>query len=470
MSRYARMYLWIDLHRFLLMIMPLITAPYISRAMGAENLGIFSYNYSIVQYFMLFSLLGLSNYGNRVISKCKDDKKKLSEEFYSLYSIQLVSSLITLIIYIIYIIFVSNNNFNILIIMIIYLFSSCFDINWLLFGLEKFKLTITKNVIIKIISVISIFVFVKDKNDLLIYALIMSITTLITQICLWPYVIKEIKFSKPNWKTIKKHIKPNLILFVPVIAISLYKLMDKIMLGMLSTMPEVGFYESAEKIINMPIAFITALGTVMLPRVTNLISKNEETKISKYIDESMNFIMFITIPICLGLITISKNFSIIFYGKEFEKTGTIIALLSLTLPFSAWANVIRTQILIPREKDSIYIKSVFLGALINLIINYILILKLNSIGAAIGTIIAEAVVMIYQTYKIKNKIPIKKYLKEAIIFLIKGLLMYIILYSLNLIIKNKELLMTIQIIMGILIYGLLNRKYIIKSIKNIKVS
>lgn len=467
MSNIKKNFIYNLLYRLLLMILPLITAPYISRVMGAKNLGIFSYNYSIVQYFMLFALLGIENYGVRTISKCKDNEEELSKQFYSLYFFQLIFSSFILIAYILYLFFLKKTDIDISILMIFYLISTCFDVSWLLFGLEKFKLTITKNIVVKIVSIIFIFSFVNDSSDLIIYTIIMSLTTLITQICLWPYVIKKIKFSKPTIKSIISHIKPNFVLFVPVIAVSLYKIMDKIMLGLLSTMTEVGLYESAEKIINMPITFISALGTVMLPRISNLAIKQENEKISKYIETSIQFIMFITIPITLGLVAIGKNFAIIFYGPEFEKAGTIIMCLAITLPFVAWANVIRTQILIPKEKDNVYIKSVIIGAILNIIFNLILIKQLGAIGAAIGTIIAEISVMLYQTSYVKKEINLKNWISYSAEFTIKGIIMFLLLLTLNNFIKEKVILTLIQIILGIIIYTLLNKKYILKYIQKI---
>lgn len=455
------------IYQILILIVPLVTAPYVSRVIGAEGQGIFSYTYSIVQYFGLFAMLGLSNYGNRTIAKNRGNKKRLSKEFWSIYILQLITSSIVMLIYIIYIcVFVKQYKIY-AIFQLIYMMSVFFDINWFFFGMEKFKLTVTRNIIIKLLSIVNILLFVKSKDDLILYTIIMTSTTFISNIALWPFVKKEVDFVKITVNDIRKHIKPNFILFIPVIAVSLYKIMDKVMLGSMSTIENVGYYENAEKIINILMAFITSLGTVMLPRISNLVAKGKRDEIDCYINKSMEFVMFLSIPLAFGLLAIGGNFAPIFFGNEFIVTGHIIEYLSFTIIFISWANVIRTQYLIPNEKDKEYIISVFLGAVVNFIINIILIPRYSSIGAAIGTIFAEAAVMFYQTYVVRNQLRIKRYLMYLIKFLTEGIVMFIIVKMLELWIHNIYFLLIIQVIIGGIIYMGLNYKYILINMKSI---
>ena len=394
-------------YQILILIIPLITTPYVSRVLGAEGVGIYSYTYSIAYYFMLLAMLGLNNYGNRRIAQVRDDKEELSKEFCSIYIFQFITSSLMIICYYAYITLFCKEYKTIAIIQGLYVLSCVFDINWFYFGIEKFKLTVTRNTIIKILSLIFTFVLIKKPDDIWKYTIILAGSTLISNIILFSFLKKNIKIKKVTIKDITKHIKPNLILFLPVIAVSIYKIMDKIMLGMMSNINEVGYYENAAKIVNVPLAIITALGTVMLPRVSNMFSKNQEEKVKEILNKTMPFIMFLTLPMMFGLIAISKDFSIIFFGEAFIKSGKLISLLSVTLLFLAWGNVIRTEYLIPKEKDKEYIISAFLGAIVNVLMNIILIPKFDSIGACIGTIFAELVVMLYQTWSIKNEIEIK---------------------------------------------------------------
>ena len=384
-------------YQVLVMILPLITTPYISRVIGAEGVGIQSYTYSIANYFVLFAMLGVNNHGNRSIAMVRNDKEKLNRTFMSIYLIQVIMSILMIILYIIYITFFAKSYKIIFIIQLIYIIGALFDINWFFFGMEQFKITVIRNTIIKLISVMSIFIFVKDKSDLYLYSIILALGTLISQLILWRFLVKHLKFTKVKFYEVRQHINSMLTLFIPAISVSIYKVMDKIMLGSMSTVTEVGFFANSERIISIPLGIITALGTVMLPKMSNLLSKGKSNEARKYIDLSLRFAMFISIGAMFGLIGVGKSIVPAFLGNGFEGCIEVVSLLSITLLFMAWANVIRTQILIPKKKDKVYIISTLLGAIVNILINTLLITRLGAIGAAVGTIFAEATVCIYQT-------------------------------------------------------------------------
>ena len=454
-------------YQLLILICPLVTTPYLSRVIGSDGVGTYSYVYSIVYYFMLFTLLGVNNYGNRAIAKVRDNKFELSKRFWEIYFMQLFMGLIMLLLYYIYVFCFNIKYFSTSLFAGLFIVSAIFDINWLYFGLEEFKKTVVRNAIVKVLSVILIFIFIKNNNDICKYMVIMSVSTLLSQIIMWFFLKENINFEKIKFEDVVKHIKPNLILFIPVIAVSLYKMMDKVMLGALTNVNEVGFYENAEKIVNIPMIFITALGTVMLPRISNIAEKGDIENVKKYIDKSITFASFISMVMCCGLICISDIFAPWFFGNEFEKTGLLIILLSITLPFLSFANVIRTQYLIPLEKDKVFVKSVVVGAIINFLFNLILIKKFESIGACIGTIAAEISVMFYQSVAIRKELPILDYLKKSSPFLIKAVIMLFVIYPIKYLNMNSVVTIFIQVIMGGLIYLILNMKYIFENV-NIK--
>lgn len=402
--------------------MPLITAPYLSRILGADGIGIYSYNFTIANYFVYFSMLGVNNYGTRSIAKTEEDRSSI---FWSIYLIQIIASIIVLIIYFLYVTNINQQNRVIALIQSIFVLSGAFDINWYFFGTEQFRITTIRNVIIKTSALIAIFIFVKDSSQIWLYTLIMASSYLFSQLIMWFYLVKEIKFEKLHFHEVKKHIKPMVILFIPIIAVTLYKMMDKIMLGNMTNMEQVGFYENGEKIIRIPALIITALGTAMLPRMTSLNAIGEKNKFYKYIEISIEFSEFISFAVVFGLSAVAEVFVPIYFGKGFTPVISIISLLSISLIFSSWANVIRTQYLIPLSKDKDYIISVFLGAIANVVINILLIPKLSCIGAVIGTIFAEAVVSIYQTFAVSKELNIKSYFKSIVFYFIPGFIMFI---------------------------------------------
>lgn len=459
-------FIYNTVYQILILIIPLITMPYVSRVLGANGIGIYSYTYSIAYYFMLIAMLGLNNYGNRSIAKVREDKDKTSKEFCSIYALQLIISIIMVISYILYIHIFEHKYMLISFIQIMYVISSVFDINWFFFGIEKFKLTITRNALIKLTSFILIFIFVKTPSDVWKYTLILSGSTLLSNIVQFGFLKKYIKIVKIHKEDVIKHIKPCIILFLPVIAVSIYKIMDKIMLGILSNITEVGYYENAEKITQVPLAIITSLGTIMLPKVSNMLYNNQETQVKQLLKKTMPFVMFLTLPMIFGINAISNEFSLAFFGSEFEKTGQLIKILSITILFLSWGNVIRTQYLIPKERDKEYVISAFLGAIINFIMNLIFIPKYQSIGACIGTITAEFIVMFYQTWTVRKELPIFKYVIESLQFLVKSIVMFIVILLLGNLINNNEInKIILQVAVGIFIYTLLNLKYILSILE-----
>lgn len=452
-------------YQILIMILPLITTPYISRVIGPTGIGIQSYTYSIANYFVLFAMLGVNNHGNRSIAMVRNNKEKLQRTFVSIYSVQFIMSAIMIALYSVYIIFIVKENKIICIIQAIYIISALLDINWFFFGMEQFKLTVVRNTVIKLFSILSIFILVRNSNDLYLYSLILALGTLISQFILWKYLNKYISFVKVSKEEILAQVKPILILFIPVIAVSIYKIMDKIMLGSMSSMTQVGFFENSEKIINIPLGVITALGTVMLPKMSNLYATGNEKEGNKYIGLSLEFVMFISVGAMFGLIGVSPILIPIFLGNKFIECVNIVSIMSITIVFLAWANVVRTQYLIPKKKDKIYIISTIIGAIINLLINLLLIKKYGAIGASIGTVFAEAAVCIYQSIMVRKELNINLYIKKILFYIFPGIIMCLVIRILGNILGQSILTGIIQVVFGGTMYIVLCLVYMI-LIKN----
>lgn len=455
-------FLYNIIFQLLTFIIPFLTVPYVSRVLGVNNVGIYSYTYSIIYLFMLVGMLGFNNYGSRVIASCKDDRDLLSKEFSSIYTLQLIANIIVIFVYVLYLLFFCKEYLLIATIQGIYLVSICFDINWFFFGIEKFKLTIIRNIIIKFLSIILVFLFVKSRQDLSIYTLIMSSSTLLSQLYLVAIVHKYAKFKFVKFCEISKHIKEVLILFIPVLAFSVYRVMDKTMIGIFSTVDEVAYYEYAEKIMNIPTAVISALGTVMLPRMSYLYSKNDSsTKI--VIGQSMKLSLKIATIMCLGILLVADEAVITLFGKDFFKSSLILKLLSLTIIASAWANVVRTHFLIPLKKDKIYVNSTIGAALINLFLNLIFIKYYGALGACIGTIAAEFFVMFYQIFYTKNELDHNKYCKRFILEFLIDLVIVLIAYFFGSFISNIYFRLVFKIIFVVVTFLLINKKFIIEE-------
>lgn len=439
-------------YQVLVIILPLITAPYVSRVLGVSGIGTYSYVYSIAYYFGVLGMLGVSNHGNRTIALSKKNKEKMSFKFWNIYIVQFGFSTLMLIIYLIFIIFFFNGNKLIGIIDSLFVLAYVFDITWFFFGIEEFKVTVIRNTIMKIMTVLCVFIFVKSESDVWKYALIMGLGTLASQLYLWFIIRRHIVLAKPKLSEIKQQIKPIVLLFIPVLAYSIYKIMDKIMLGAFSNVYEVGIYENSDKIVGIPTSIITAFGTVMMPRISTLLTNKDFKTIKKYNKMSFKYFSIIAIGMTAGLIGISNNLAPLYFGEEFQECSIIISGLSISLIFLTWANIIRTQYLIPRKIDNPYIISTIVGAIVNAIVNLILIGKIGAKGAMIGTVVAEFFVFFVQAFLVRKSFPIVDMLKINIVCIPIGVVMSILVNNIGRIFGCNIKSLIMQIITGIIIY------------------
>ena len=452
MSSIRQNFLYNAAYQLLLILLPLITTPYISRVLGADRIGVYTYTYTIANYFMLAAMLGVKNYGNRSIAAVRDHPDQLRKVFWEIYGLQFLCSSLALAAYLGFIVLFETENRMIFLLQGIYVFSGMMDISWLFFGLEKFRITVTRNIAVKLLSLGCIFLLVRRADDLWIYTLIMALGLFLSQAYLWRYVCRYAPWQRPGLKAMASHLAPELVLFVPVIAVSLYKMMDKIMLGQMSDFSQVGFYESAEKIINIPMGVITALGTVMLPRMAHLAAKSQTAESKRYIRNSMLFAAFMASGMTFGIAGVARDFVPLFLGDAFLPSIRLLQALTPTILFIAWANVIRTQYLIPNHRDRSYIISVLLGAAVNLAINALLIPRMAAMGAVIGTVCAEAAVCICQTLMVRRELEIRRYLEDTLPFLLLGLGMYALVQLIRPVLPGGVITVAVQIALGAAFY------------------
>lgn len=438
-------------YQILILALPLITSPYVSRIIGAEGLGIYSYSYSVAYYFVLVSMLGILNYGNRAIAKVRDNQNALNREFSSIALLHIGLAVMSLIIYIIYACLVARDSLYAFI-QIAYVLSGLFDITWFYFGIEKFKLTVMRNVTIKILTVLCVFLFVREADDTWKYCLIYAVSMLFSQIILWIPLKRYAQYVRPSRREICRHLKPMLILFIPTIAISLYKYMDKIMIGLISTKEQLGYYENSECIVKVATMITGSLGTVMLPQMSNLIAVKNMEKYYKYINYSMRYILILAYAMAFGLAGVASVFAPIFWGEKFRKCGVLIQILASTVPFVSFANIIRTQFLLPKERDLEYMRSVIIGAIVNLLFNLLLIGRCGALGAAIATVFAEVSVCVIQIFEVRKELQVKKYIWNSVPFLLIGILMFCVVYFLGISFKHTIWTLFIQITSGAIIY------------------
>lgn len=442
-------------YQILLIILPLVTAPYLSRVLGAEQLGEYSFTYSTANYFVLFAMLGVNNYGNRCIARVRGDRWRLSKEFWSIYAFQATATVLMCALYISYAVNASEG-VVIALSWVPYVLSAGFDVNWLFFGLEEFRLTVVRNFIVKLATFVLTIMLVRGENALLVYCLLMSVSFLVSAFVLWPFVWREVDFVQPTLRGMLAHLKPNLVLFVPVVAISLYTVMDKVMLGWLSaSFAENGYFENAYKVATMPTAVVTALGTVMLPRVTNMLAHGDREGAHRYLGTSMWAAMAMSFAFAFGVAGVAPVLVPVFFGDGFEPCEAAMCAIVADMPFMAWANVIRTQLLIPEGRDKEYVASVVAGAAVNIAVNITLIPSLGALGAAIGTFCAEATVCLVQTWAVKGEVPQGRWLLDAFPFVAIGGVMCIVVRIMGEVLGTSVTTLALQVLTGAVLFSTL---------------
>lgn len=446
-------------YQILVLIVPLITTPYVSRVLGAENIGIYSYTTSIVTYFILLGSLGISMYAQREIAYVQDKKIRKSKIFWEIIFLKVITMTITLFIY--YFVCIKGTQYQIYYkILVLELVSNCIDIAWFFQGMEEFKKTVARNILIKLISVVSIFIFVRSQDDLINYFIIYVISNLLGNITLWLYLPKYIVKIRMRSLRILKHLKPTILLFIPQIAVQLYVVLDKVMLGIIiSDKSEVAYYEQSQKIVKLLLTIITSLGTVMIPRIANNFIKGEKGKVKEYLSKSFNFVLFLSIPMIIGIIIISDKFVPIFFGAGYEEVSLLMKVISPIILIIGLSNVIGSQYLLPTKRQKEYTISVVIGALVNFLLNIMLIKSLKSLGASIATVIAEISVTAIQIYYIRKEFKISELIKKSRNYIIASIIMLCVCILLGYVLRNRIsnlFVLLLQVFAGIITYIGLN--------------
>lgn len=445
-------YIYNLLYQILMLILPLITAPYVSRVLGPDGIGVYSYTYSVAAYFALFALLGLNNYGNRSIAICRDDPERLSQTFWSLYRMQLTCSVVVIVAYVGYVALFVTENRTVAFLQTLYLLSVALDIGWCFFGLEQFKVTLARSAVVRLLTVGCVFLFVRSADDVPVYALVMLVGTVVSQAALWLYLPRFIRFRKTRWRDMLPHIRPNLVLFIPAVAISVYKFMDKIMLGGMSSDAQVGYYQNTENIMALAVSLTNALGTVMLPKVSNLTAKGESDQVRHYVYLSLKAMTVLSMGLVFGIMGVADTFMPLFFGEEFAICGQLAFYIAPSILFIAWANIIRTQYLIPRQQDREYTASVLTGAAVNFVANLLLIPRLQALGAVLGTLLAEFSVMLLQVVLVRRELPVGKTLLKNLIYALPGLAMLLLIRVLRRLPLAGFSLLAVQVALGGLVF------------------
>lgn len=446
-------------------IFPLITYPYVSRILGVDKIGVCNFVDSIINYFILFSMLGISIIGIREIAKTKKIKEDLNKTFNSLFFLNTMSTAIMLILLIVAINIVPKlyEYRELMYIGALKLIFNYLLIEWLYKGLEDFKFITNRTIIIKCLYVISVFLFIRDANDYEVYYLILSLMIVVNAII---NIVYSRKFVNYNWHKIqlKPFIKPFLILGFYMLLTSMYTSFNVAYLGFVAGETEVGYYTTATKLYGIILSIFTAFTGVMLPRMSALISENKMDEFIMLLNKSVNLLFGLSIPLIIFAMIFAQAIILLLSGKGYE--GAIIP-MQIVMPLIlviGYEQILVIQTLMPLKYDKAILINSIIAACVGILFNIILVSEYQSVGSALVWFISELSVLISAQYFVWKSIKINfpyKHLLKNILFNIP---LAIILYAMYKYVQCHIFVKMSYAIGILIIYSYILQYYILKNV------
>lgn len=448
------------LYQTVVLVIPLVISPYLTRTLGDHALGIYSYTYAYAYYFFVFAMLGIMRHGQRIVASRRNDKTALRKAFWSLYCVHLMVSVVALAAYFIFVFSIDAAYRPVYLVQGIFVASSLFDITWLFYGLENFRSVVVKNFLIKILECALIFTLVKSPDDVWIYTLIMAGSVMLGILVLQPQAIRAVPPIRFGWRDMKEHFKPLCILFIAVVASTLYNMFDKTLLGLLATKADVAYYDYSNKIILVPKTIIGAIGTVMMPRACACVARNDEASAKKYMGYSLHFVCLLGIGSVFGLLGVARLFAVLYYGYDWAICGEVIIALSPIILIIGLGDILRTQYMVPNGMDKQLSISFVLNAVLNLVLSVALIPVMGIYGAVVGTLAAEIFGLAFQLVLCRKFLSFGKILLTTVPYLVAAAVMYGVIWLIKQYFNRSIADLLLQIAVGGGIYAILSTVYL----------
>ena len=425
--RLVNNYIYNTAYQILSIAVQLVTTPYIARVLGAAGIGIYQMTLANVTYFVLLSGLGTTLYGQREIAYAQDDPEKRTRVFQEIVALRMLSTFVWLGTYLL--IFCTKGEYaQVYRILILEALAAAFDISWFFMGMENFRIIVLRNTVIKLLGVMLVFLLVHSPEDVLIYTWCMTLPTFLGHLSLWPgikkYLVRIRRTPADLLQGILPHLKPNLMLFLPQVAVEVYTVLDKTMLGALSSgVDQVGYYSQAQKVIRIILVIITSLGTVMLPAVSAAFSRGEKEEIQRSILTAFRFVFMLGFAMLFGICGIADRFVPVFFGAGYDQVVSLIWAISPIMVIIGISNVIGKQYLLPTKQQNLFTVSIVTGACVNVVMNFLLIPRLDAVGASAATVIAELSVTCVQIMTVRKQLPLTACILPFFRYLAMGLVM-----------------------------------------------
>ncbi|WP_275399972.1 oligosaccharide flippase family protein [Enterococcus faecium] len=439
-------------YQILIIILPIITTPVITSRLSPDSTGTFKYIGSIAQYFILIAGLGLGDYGVREIAKVCTDRDRLSKKFWEIQLFNLYFSLGTFFIYCFGIFFTSEK-----LLFSIYgitVFSAVIDISWFFSGLEDFKKITLRNLILKISSFVAIVIFVKNDNDLWIYFLINALSIFLGQVILWVNINRYIDFVKISRKDIWQHFKPALQLFLAKISLVLYNTTSSFLLGILSSMSNVGLYTYSSNLISIASSVLSATNLVMIPRMTSIYmsNTNDDEEMLAIFKKMIMIQLYFTIAITFGIFATNVKLIGWFIDEKYKAIEPFVYLFAPSISFQIMQMSVATMWLIPKNEMKEYNTSVLVGGIICIVINFITIPFIGVYGSILAITVAYIFVCIKRFRFMYQNTAFRFDWQQIGLNILCGLIMYILVVYLTKHMPSAISTTGIQVLIGGSVY------------------
>lgn len=453
MGKITKNYIYNLIYQLFVMFVPLVTAPYLARVLGAEGTGIYSYVYSMTAMICTFVMLGIYGYGNRQIAYVRDDKEKMSQVFWQIMSARIAIAIFGSIIYFA-IVFTIGRYINMFLIFYPFIFSYFVDCTWLYVGVEDMKWAVIKNTITKVFAVLGIFVFVRNQEDLPRYVFIQGASVLGSNLLAYSQLGRYVQKPRIDFSNLKSDLYGALLLFLPSVATTIYTQCDKVMIELLTgATNEVSFYDYSEKIVTIPLTFITVLSTVMMPRIANEYKRGNKENISELLNKAARFSLFIACPMVFGLMAVADKLVPWYLGEEFAPTIYAIILISPIIITNSLTGISGGQYFTATNQIGILVKAQFIGAAGNVIINALLIPHYGFYGAAVATLITSFSCVMVQNMYLSKQIRLPGLFKQGIKYLLFSVAMFIAIRVITTNMEATPFTNIVQVFVGGFVYG-----------------
>lgn len=379
-------------------IFPLITFPYVSRILLPEGTGTVSFATSVVTYFALFAQLGIPTYGIRACAKVRDDREILSRTVQEIFLINCVMCILTYAAFFAALFAVPKMQAEkpLFLVISLTLFFNMIGMDWLYKGLERYTYITVTSIIFKFAALIAMFALVHEKSDYVIYGGISIFAASASNVCNLINVHKYIDIHPKGEYHFRRHMRPILIFFAMSCATTIYTNLDTVMLGFMKTNTDVGYYNAAVKIKNVLLGVVTSLGTVLLPRASYYVEHQEMEKFVEITRKAIRFVFIIAVPLMVYFILFAEESVLFLSGEAYRQAILPMQIIMPTLVLIGLTNIMGIQMLVPMGQEKKVLYSEIAGAVVDLLLNVMLIPRMASAGAAIGTLAAEMIVWIVQ--------------------------------------------------------------------------